>query len=177
MIESMRRLVVALLLLPLTAAAAETFRVQEPEQSRPWATYFSPEGGAAQAVIEALGRAKQDVRVQAVALRSPEIAQALVDAHRRGVGVEVILNGKRAGRSPAAATLTRAGIRTLGDGTHGAAETNAMVIDRQVVIIGSFSFAPSAEGSLLVIHDPTLAGRYSDSWHAHAAHSERYSTP
>jgi hypothetical protein len=46
-----------------------------------------------------------------------------------------------------------------------------MVIDHQVVVIGSFGFAPSTEGSRLVIHDPTLAGRHSESWQLHAAHS------
>jgi phosphatidylserine/phosphatidylglycerophosphate/cardiolipin synthase-like enzyme len=175
MIRSMWRLVVLSLLLPLTAWAQPP-RVQEPEQSRPWAVYFSSEGGAAQAVVEALGRAKQSVRVQAVALNAPEIMQALVDAHRRGVGVEVILNGDRSSGPGSAATLAQAGIRTLRDAAHSATATNAMVIDHQVVITGSFSLAPPAEGSLLVIHDPTLAGRYSDNWQLHAAHSERYST-
>jgi phosphatidylserine/phosphatidylglycerophosphate/cardiolipin synthase-like enzyme len=173
MIKPMWRLVALSLLLPLTAGA-QTPRVQEPEQSRPWAVYFSVEGGAAQAVVEALGRAKHDVRVQAVALSAPEISQARVNAHHRGVAVEVVLHGKRSTRSSAAATLAQAGIRTLRDTAHSTADTNAMVIDHQVVIVGGFSFAPSAEGSLLVIHDPTLAGRYSENWQLHAAHSERY---
>lgn len=175
MIVSVLRYVALLLLLFPLGAQAQTPRVQEPEQSRPWAVYFSPEGGATQAVVEALGRARQHVQVQAAALSSPQITKALVDAHHRGVGVEVILDGRRSGRYSSAATLAHAGIKILSDPAHGAAGTSAMVIDRQVVITGSFSFAPSTEGSLLVIHDPTLAGRYGDNWQRHAAHSERYS--
>ena len=175
MIKAMWWLVVLSLLLPL-AAGAQTPRVQELEQGRPWAAYFSAEGGAPQAVVEALGRARHTVQVQASTLGSPEITVALVEAHRRGVAVEVILNGRRAGRSASVPTLARAGIRLLRDATHTVGETNAMVIDHQVVVLGSFSFAPSTEGSLLVMHDPTLAGRYSENWQLHAAHSERYAT-
>jgi phosphatidylserine/phosphatidylglycerophosphate/cardiolipin synthase-like enzyme len=173
MIGSMQTFLVLFLLLPLTAWA-QAPRTQEPEQSRPWAVYFSPEWGATRAVVEALGRAREHVRVQTVVLNSPQITTALVDAHQRGVDVEVILGGRQSSRSSSAAAIAEAGIRTLSDAAHKAATTNAMVIDGQVVITGSFSFAPSAEGSLLVIHDPTLASRYRENWQLHAAHSERY---
>lgn len=170
MIVRMPRLLALLLLVPL-AAWAQQPRAREPEQSRPWAVYFSAEDGAVQAVVEALGRARESVRVQAVALSAARITTALVDAHERGVGVEVILNGRGAGRDSSAAALARAGIKTLSDTAHRAATTNAMVIDGQVVITGTFSFESSTEGSLLVIHDATLAGRYRESWQHHAAHS------
>lgn len=120
--------------------------------------YFSPDGAAAQAVI----------------------TKALVDAHQRGVSVEVILDGKPPkGRYSAAAALTQSGIAVLSDAVHTSAGNNVMVIDRQVVLTGSFSFTPAAAGqsaeNLLVIHDPTLAARYGENWQAHAAHSVRSS--
>jgi phosphatidylserine/phosphatidylglycerophosphate/cardiolipin synthase-like enzyme len=175
MIASMGGVIALVLLLPLTAGA-QTMRAQEPEQSRPWAVYFSADGGAARAVAQALGRARQHVQVQAAALSSPEIAKALVDTQRRGVAVEVILDRRRSARGASSATLTHAGIRLLIDAAHDAVTTDAMVIDAQVVITGSFDLAPSTEGSLLVIHDPTLAGRYAENWRRHAAHSEQSST-
>ena len=63
---------------------AQAPRVYEPEQSRPWAVYFSPGGGAAQAVVEAIGRAGHTVLVQAASLSSPQITKSLADAQRRG---------------------------------------------------------------------------------------------
>lgn len=172
--------VLVLLLVPV-AAWAQGPRVQEPEQSRPWAVYFSPDDGA-QAVVEALGRARKSVRVQVFAATAPQVTRALVDAHQRGVSVEVILGGKPAkGRQPSVASLGQAGIVVLTDKVHTSTGSNVMVIDRQIVLTGSFSFASAADGpsadTLLVISDPTMAARYGENWQAHAAHSARSPAP
>jgi phosphatidylserine/phosphatidylglycerophosphate/cardiolipin synthase-like enzyme len=56
------------------------------------AVYFSPKGGCTEAVIDALGKAKQTVMVQAYSFTLAPIAKALVDAHKRGVKVTVVLD-------------------------------------------------------------------------------------
>jgi len=56
------------------------------------AVYFSPKGGCTEAVVDALGKAKQTVLVQAYSFTSAPIAKALVDAHKRGVKVTVVLD-------------------------------------------------------------------------------------
>ena len=181
MIVGMRHLAVVLaLLLTLvaTSARAQAPRVVEPEQSRPWAVYFSPGGGAAQAVVEAVGRAGHSVLVQAVALSSPQITKSLVDARHRGVKVEVILDRKQAkGRTSAADALARDGLTVLIDRAH-PANSNVMVIDAEVVVTGSSGFTVAADresaDNLLVIHSPALAARYGENWQVHAAHSIRY---
>jgi phosphatidylserine/phosphatidylglycerophosphate/cardiolipin synthase-like enzyme len=183
MIVRMRRLAVALaLLLTLVATSvrAQAPRVVEPEQSRPWAVYFSPGGGAAQAVVEAIGRARHAVLVQASALSSPQITKSLVDAQHRGVKVEVILDRKHAkGRTSSADTLARDGLTVLIDRAH-PANSNVMVIDAEVVVTGSSGFTVAADretaDSLLVIHSPALAARYGENWQVHAAHSTRYTS-
>ena len=167
------------LLLP-TAVWAQAPRLQEPEQSRPWAVYFSPDDGT-RAVAEAIGRARKSVRVQAAAVTSPPIARALVEAHQRGVSVEVIVNGKAPkGRASAAPSLSQAGIAVLSDRAHAPVGGAVAVIDRQVVLTGGFSFADGADNqsaeNLLVINDASLAARYTENWQAHAAHSVRPST-
>jgi len=110
----MRTLAVALALvlaLVATGVQAQMPRVVEPEQSRPWAVYFSPGGGAAQAVMEAVGRAVHTVLVQAASLRSPQITKSLVDARHRGVKVEVVLDRRHAkGRPSSADALARDGV-------------------------------------------------------------------
>jgi phosphatidylserine/phosphatidylglycerophosphate/cardiolipin synthase-like enzyme len=177
----MRTLVVALALalaLVATGARAQMPRVVEPEQSRPWAVYFSPGGGAAQAVVEAVGRAGHTVLIQAVSLSSPQITKSLVDAQHRGVKVEVILDRRHAkGRPSSADTLARDGVAVLIDRAH-PVNSNVMVIDTEVVITGSFGFTVAADRenveNLLVIHAPALAARYGENWQAHAAHSARY---
>jgi phosphatidylserine/phosphatidylglycerophosphate/cardiolipin synthase-like enzyme len=181
MIGGMRRLAVGLaLVLPLvaTGARAQAPRVVEPEQSRPWAVYFSPGAEAAQAVVEAVGRAGHSVLVQATALSSPQITKSLVDAQHRGVKVEVILDRKHAkGRTSSADALARDGLTVLIDRAH-PANSNVMVIDAEVVVIGSSGFTVAADresaDNLLVIHSTALAARYGENWQVHAAHSVRH---
>src|SRR5579862_8891866 len=65
-----------------------------PESSIPQGVqvYFSPHGGATDAVVNSLERATNTVLVQAYSFTSAPIARALVDAQRRGVKVRVILD-------------------------------------------------------------------------------------
>lgn len=172
----------ALLLLLPAPAGAQQPRVQEPEQPRPWAVYFSSDGGGAQAVVEALGRARKTARVHVMTLTSPPITKALMDAHQRGVRVEVIVDGKLPkGRYSAAAALAQAGIAVLNDRLHTTGGNNAMVLDAAVVVTGTFTFTPAGDGQsaehLMVIHDPTLAARFGEHWEVHAAHAVRAGAP
>src|SRR4030067_2825572 len=54
--------------------------------------YFSPRGGATDAVVQQLGNAKKEVLIQAYSFTSSPIAKALVDAHKRSVKVAVMLD-------------------------------------------------------------------------------------
>ena len=183
MIVGMRRLAVApalVLLVLATSVEAQAPRAFEPEQSRPWAIYFSPGGGAVQAVVEALGRAGHTVLVQAAALGSPQITKSLLDAQHRGVKVEVILDRKHVkGRASSADALARDGVVVLIDRAH-PTNSNVMVIDSEVVLTGGFGFTAAADResveNLLIIHAPALAARYTENWQAHAAHSVRHPT-
>ena len=117
--------------------------------------------------------------IQAAAVSAPPIVKALVDAHHRGVKVEVILDrAQPKARYSAAAALAQAGIVPRIDGAHAAAGNNVMVIDGEVVLTGSFGYTAASERdnaeNLLVIHSPGLADRYGDNWKAHAAHSTRF---
>jgi hypothetical protein len=92
------------------------------------------------------------------------------------VSVEVIVNGKvPKGRSAASPSLAHDGIAVLSDRAHGSTGGGIAVIDRQVVLTGSFSLAAGTETrigeNLLVISDAGLAARYTEHWQAHAEHS------
>ena len=144
-----------------------------------WRVYFSPNHGATKAVVDALDGAKATVLVQAYSFTSAPIAKALVEAHDRGVHVQVILDRKETGSKYSSADfVAHAGIVTLIDGMHAIAHNKVMIIDGLAVITGSFNFTTAAERqnaeNLLVIRDKTLAARYSENWRAHAAHSIRY---
>jgi hypothetical protein len=127
--------------------------------------YFSPKGGATDAVANALDHATNSVLVQAYSFTSAPIAKALVDAHRRGIKVQVILDhSQRTEKYSEADFVKNSGIPTLIDAQHAIAHNKIMIIDECVVLTGSFNFTRAAEEhnaeNLLVINDPVLAKQY-----------------
>ncbi len=141
--------------------------------------FFSPKGGATEAVVNALNQATNAILVQAYSFTSAPIAEALVDAHRRGVKVQVILDhSQQTEKYSEADFLKHSGIPTLIDAQHAIAHNKIMILDDAVVLTGSFNFTKAAEEhnaeNLLVINDPVLAKQYIENWHAHEQHSEAY---
>jgi len=153
----------------------------EPPSSIPQGVqvFFSPHGGATEAVVHALEHATNNVLVQAYSFTSAPIARALVDAHRRGAKIQVILDkSQRTEKYSEADFLDHEGIPTLIDAEHAIAHNKIMIVDGYLVLTGSFNFTKAAEENnaenLLVINDPALAKRYTENWHAHEQHSEPY---
>lgn len=58
----------------------------------PTQVYFSPRGSCTEAIISQIDSAKSDVLVQAYSFTSAPIAKALLNAHKRGIRVETILD-------------------------------------------------------------------------------------
>ena len=126
------------------------------------AVYFSPHGGCTDAIVKELDAAKESVLVQAYSFTSAPIAKALMEAHKRGVKVQVILDKSQWTEKYSSATFFQnAGIPTFIDDKHAIAHNKVMVIDGRTVITGSFNFTKAAEESnaenLLVIQDADLA--------------------
>src|SRR6266404_4922847 len=103
--------------------------------------YFSPHGGCTEAVVGALNAAKNTVLVQAYSFTSVPIAKALLEAHRRGVKVVVIVDkSQRTEKYSSATFLTNEGIPTLVDDKYSIAHNKIMIIDGHRIITGSFNF-------------------------------------
>lgn len=141
--------------------------------------YFSPKGGCTEAIVKELDHAEKSIRVQAYSFTSAPIAKALVDAKRRGVDVEVILDkSQRSQQYSSADFVAHAGIPTFIDAVHAIAHNKIIIVDGEIVLTGSFNFTKAAEEknaeNLLVIHDKGLAAKYRENWEHHRGHSEEY---
>jgi len=141
--------------------------------------YFSPGDGCTFNIIDVLKTARTSILVQAYAFTSAPIAKALVDAHRRGVHVQAILDkSNRTANYSAADFLAHAGIETYLDAAHAIAHNKIIIVDEAVVITGSFNFTKAAEErnaeNVLVIRNPELAGIYTRNWKDHRRHSTLY---
>lgn len=172
----MRALILGLL---IALSPAWNWRAEAAAHPAGWEVYFSPRGGCTEAVVEALGKAKSSVLVQAYSFTSAPIAEALVAAHRRGVNVQVILDkSQRTEKYSSATFIYNNGIPCLIDDQHAIAHNKVMVIDGRTVLTGSFNFTKAAEEenaeNLLVIQDEDLAARYGRNWELHRKHSEPY---
>jgi phosphatidylserine/phosphatidylglycerophosphate/cardiolipin synthase-like enzyme len=145
----------------------------------PVQVYFSPKGGCTEAIVREINKAKSEILVQAYSFTSKPIAKALVEAQKRGVKTEIILDKSQRREKYSAADFTaHMGIPTYIDPAHAIAHNKVMIIDREVVITGSFNFTRAAEEkdaeNLLIIRSRELAREYLDNFEKHKVHSEAY---
>jgi len=143
--------------------------------------YFSPKGGAAEAIIREIDHARKDIFIQAYSFTSAPIAKALVNAHKRGVRVEVLLDkSQRTSKYSSSDFFAHAGIPTFIDSSHAIAHSKIMIIDGSTLITGSFNFTraaeeKNAENLLIFKGNKPLADRYIENFDEHMEHSQRYS--
>ncbi len=117
--------------------------------------------------------------MQAYSFTSAPFAKALLDAHKQGVRVEVILDKiQRTEKYSSADFMANQGVPTKIDAAHAIAHNKIMVSDGETVITGSFNFTKAAREknaeNVLIIHDKALAAQYTQNWQAHAQHSQSY---
>ncbi|MDH7499000.1 MAG: phospholipase D family protein [candidate division NC10 bacterium] len=178
----MRKSLIALCLVMVLAflALLSLPRVKEvPLGKAAAAVYFSPNGGCTEAIIKEIEKAQSEILVQAYTFTSAPIAKALLRAHQRGIRAEVILDqSQRMQKYSSATFLANQKIPIYIDGQHGIAHNKVMIIDRKIVITGSFNFTRAAEEknaeNLLVIRSEGLAKAYLENWQRHKKHSEEY---
>ena len=139
--------------------------------------FYSPNGGVTNGVVQELGTAKSTVRVLAYGMTSKPIANALVEAKKRGVDVQVVLDYKENynQKSSEATVLQEGNIPVLYDKKHNIAHNKVMIIDGKDVITGSFNFTTAAETNnaenLIILNSPDLAKTYTTNWQLHHDHS------
>ena len=141
--------------------------------------YFSPNGGATEAIVRQIEKTRTEIYVQAYSFTSLPIAKALILAHKRGIRVEAILDKSQKKEKYTSATFTaNMGIPTYIDSAHAIAHNKIMILDRETVITGSLNFTKAAEEknaeNLLIVKSKELAKIYLDNWNRHREHSEPY---
>jgi phosphatidylserine/phosphatidylglycerophosphate/cardiolipin synthase-like enzyme len=145
----------------------------------PVQVYFSPRGGCTDAIIDEIDQAKSEILVQAYSFTSAPIAKALLKAYKRRVKVEVILDkSQRTERYSSARFFSNVRLSTFIDAYHAIAHNKIMIIDREIVITGSFNFTKAAEGNnaenLIIIRSKELVVIYLKNWQKHKDHSQGY---
>ncbi|MDD2324626.1 MAG: phospholipase D family protein [Alphaproteobacteria bacterium] len=107
---------------------------------------FSPRQGATELVVKTIGEAERSVCVAAYSFTSEPIAQALIDAHGKGVDVTVVLDkSQRKQKRSLYHRLKERGIPTRINDNYAIMHNKFMVIDEKVLQLGSFNYTKAAE--------------------------------
>ena len=141
---------------------------------------FSPGGGCQDRIVQEIGQAKKRIRVQVYMFTAKEIADALIDAKKRGVTCEIIVDRSQEkmvyGRLPG---IKKAGVTILVDAEHETANNKIMLIDDNTIITGSYNYTKAAEEKnaenvLFIKNNPELFAKSAANFDSHKSHSKAY---
>ncbi|MGO9571367.1 MAG: phospholipase D family protein [Desulfomonilaceae bacterium] len=170
-----KRTLGALVVLFVLAGGSTSYTADLVINNAPAKVLFNPGGRCTEAIIEEINSAETEILVQAYSFTSRPIANALVEAHKRGVDVHVIIDERKSTTRGSQATfLAHHEIPTYIDGEHPPAHNKVIIIDGKTVITGSFDLTSQAEISaenLLIIKCSKLAKLYAENWMAHGEDS------
>jgi phosphatidylserine/phosphatidylglycerophosphate/cardiolipin synthase-like enzyme len=139
---------------------------------------FSPKGGCTDLIVRNIKSARREILVQGYSFTADPITYGLIDAKKRGVNVEILLD--RSNDQDPHSDLhifLEQGLKPLIDAKHAIAHNKIMIIDRKIVVTGSFNFTNQAEHenaeNLLVIHSmPDVVNAYRDNFLHHKEHCQ-----
>ncbi len=131
---------------------------------------FTPGNDCESKIVEVIDAASTQIKVQAYVFTSGPIIHALQRAAGRGVEVLVILDKVNNRRYSAATLLESSGIPVWIDDEPAIAHNKVMVVDRHIVIGGSYNYTKSAKDrnaeNVTFIESPAIATEFSENWDA-----------
>jgi phosphatidylserine/phosphatidylglycerophosphate/cardiolipin synthase-like enzyme len=129
--------------------------------------YFSPDDGVASRILELVSSAEESIAFMAYSFTSNDIGAAVVERAQAGITVEGVMDGSQitAGQGTEYDPFLQAGLNVRLDGNEkGLMHHKVFIIDRKIVITGSYNFTASAETSndenVVIIFSPDAAAKY-----------------
>jgi phosphatidylserine/phosphatidylglycerophosphate/cardiolipin synthase-like enzyme len=129
-------------------------------------TYFSPDDGTADRIVELISEAEESVYFLAFSFTSDDIAAAMIEAAENGVTVAGVFEESqyKSNTGTEYDNLVAAGLDVHLDGNRRNMHHKVIIIDEAIVITGSYNFSASAEKrndeNTLILHMPALASFY-----------------
>ena len=141
--------------------------------------HFSPKGGCGRAIIEVLESARSEILMMAYSFTYDPIVKALMEAHARGVNVEMMFD--RANEAELRSDMPRCmenGMKVLIDAEHAIAHNKLMIVDQKIVITGSYNFTRQAEDSnaenvVIIRNNKAIVDKYLQYFENHRVHCRK----
>ena len=157
--------------LPLAVSAA-------PHAQADVSACFVPEEHCTGEIVAALDGAQTEIRVQAYSFSSRPIAFALKAARARGIDVQIVVDRSNERYSGVTDGLAAASVPVWVDWSPAIAHSKVMIVDRHLVIGGSFNYSASADSrnaeNVTFIDSPVVAGWFLANWQARRDVSEAW---
>jgi phosphatidylserine/phosphatidylglycerophosphate/cardiolipin synthase-like enzyme len=130
--------------------------------------YFSPDDGVAARLVTLIQSAQESIYFMAYSFTSNDIGAAMMERAEAGVTVAGVMDAGQvnSGQGSEYDPFRQAGLDVRLDGNPGLMHHKVIIIDRSIVITGSYNFSASAEEvndeNLIVIYNPDIAAQYLD---------------
>jgi phosphatidylserine/phosphatidylglycerophosphate/cardiolipin synthase-like enzyme len=128
--------------------------------------YFSPDDGVAARLLELIQGAQDDIAFLAFSFTADDLGQAIIERAASGVVVQGVMETDQVNTNAGTEydRFLQAGLDVRLDGNEGLMHDKVIIVDRRIVITGSYNFTASAEErndeNLVIIFDATVAERY-----------------
>jgi phosphatidylserine/phosphatidylglycerophosphate/cardiolipin synthase-like enzyme len=132
----------------------------------PLDVYFSPDDHAEAALLSLLDNAQSSIDFLAYSFTSDPLSEAIRNRAEAGVRVRGVMDAEqvKSNRGTEYDRFRTVGLDVRLDGDPGLMHHKVLIIDRQIVVLGSYNFTASAEKSndenVIVIHNPEIAARF-----------------
>jgi phosphatidylserine/phosphatidylglycerophosphate/cardiolipin synthase-like enzyme len=132
----------------------------------PLEIYFSPDDGVAAHLVELIQSAQESISFMAYSFTSNDIGAAVMERAAAGVTVAGVMDAGQVDSNQGSEydPFLQAGLDVRLDGNPGLMHHKVIIIDRSIVITGSYNFSASAEEvndeNLIVISNPDIAAQY-----------------
>lgn len=130
---------------------------------------FTPGSNCEGQIIYLISNAQSEILVQAYGFTSENLSRALLAAHNRGVLVKILYDNNAAKQSSSKIPQMQSlGIKSIPDRVKGIAHNKVMVIDKEIVITGSYNWSNAAKNknseNIIIISNPEMADLYIKNW-------------
>ncbi len=157
---------------PLSVKTSGEATAQTGKPSMTIESAFSPDDGAEALVLKVINSSVSTIRLAAYSFNSPHVVEALLNAKKRGVDVEVIVDDRRNKRKNSIAALNllvSAGIPTRTISVYAMHHDKYIVADGASVQNGSFNYSKNAatsnsENVIVLWNNPELAKAFLRHW-------------
>jgi phosphatidylserine/phosphatidylglycerophosphate/cardiolipin synthase-like enzyme len=128
--------------------------------------YFSPDDGVAAKILKLIQNAKKSIYFLAYSFTSNDLGNAIRQRAADGLTVAGVMDDGQVDTNLGTQydPFMQAGLDVRRDGNPGLMHHKVMIIDREIVITGSYNFSKSAETTNdeneIIIHSADAAGRY-----------------